>query len=66
MMILCKEEKQLLLEALCEKQVQMVMDNCTSYTSSKYKALEELKIKINTEIPVFDKCKRCNCEDDGK
>ena len=45
-LLLEKEEKQLLLELICDKQIQMIMKNPTTYTSSDYRRLESLKITV--------------------
>lgn len=41
-----KEEETLLLELICNEQIDMIVKDCTKYKSKKYKDLEKLKIKI--------------------
>lgn len=41
-----KEEKNLLLELIVNKQIYMIIKDYTKYKSTKYKMLEKLKIKI--------------------
>lgn len=40
------EEKKLLIEAICDKQIRKIIKDPNSYNSPKYMALEALKIKI--------------------
>lgn len=41
-----KEEKRILLELICDKQIKMIIKNPDSYELDKYKVLESLKLKI--------------------
>ena len=40
------EEKKLLLEIICDEQIQMIVEDHTRYESDRYNRLEELKVKI--------------------
>lgn len=40
------EERQTLIELICDKQTHMIVKDHTKYNSKKYKLLEHLKIKI--------------------
>ena len=39
-------EKELLLALICEEQIRMLIDNPSTYTNSKYKNLESLKVTV--------------------
>lgn len=43
---LSKDDKKMLLELICNEQIHMIVKDNNKYTSDKYRALEELKIKI--------------------
>lgn len=45
-MKLSKQEKKLLIEVICNEQTNMIIKDHSKYSSKRYKALEELKIKI--------------------
>lgn len=40
------DDKMILIELICNKQTKMILNDPTSYDSSFYKKLEELKVKI--------------------
>lgn len=44
--MLNKEEKKLLIELICDRQTQMIINENKNYESDRYKQLEELKVKI--------------------
>lgn len=48
-MIFDKEEKKLLSELISNEQIHMLIKDGSKYESEKYKKLEELKVKINSE-----------------
>ncbi len=41
-----KEYKKILIELICEKQTNMIVENPESYTSKEYNDLEAIKIEI--------------------
>lgn len=41
-----KEEKEVLLDLICSKQIHLILKNHENYESKKYQNLEELKVKI--------------------
>ena len=41
-----KEEKEILIELICDKQNRMIIKDYRKYESKKYKNLEKLKVKI--------------------
>lgn len=41
-----KEEKKTLIELICEKQIDMILEKPNSYNSREYNYLEKLKITI--------------------
>ena len=41
-----KEEKEVLLDLICSKQIHLILKNHKNYENEKYKNLEELKVKI--------------------
>ena len=41
-----KEDKNILIELICKEQTNMIVHNCTSHNSEKYKQLERIKIEI--------------------
>lgn len=41
-----KEEKEVLLDLICSKQIHIILKNHENYESKKYQNLEELKVKI--------------------
>ena len=43
---LSREDKQMMIELICDKQTNMIVKDHTKYDSEKYKKLEELKVKI--------------------
>ena len=44
--MLTKEEKEILVELICDKQNRMIIKDHRKYESKKYKNLEKLKVKI--------------------
>lgn len=46
MILLSKNEKKLLIELICNEQTHMIVKDHSKYESTKYKNLEELKVKI--------------------
>lgn len=44
--MLSKEEKEILVELICDKQNRMIIKDHIKYESKKYKNLEKLKVKI--------------------
>lgn len=44
--MLTKEEKEILVELICDKQNRMIIKDRRKYESKKYKNLEKLKVKI--------------------
>lgn len=42
------EDKKILLELICDKQIHMIIKDNTTYISDKYRKLEELKTKVNS------------------
>lgn len=44
--MLTKEEKEILVELICDKQNRMIIKDHRKYESKKYKSLEKLKVKI--------------------
>lgn len=44
--LLTEENKQMLIELICNEQTHMIVKDNTKYSSDKYKKLEELKIRI--------------------
>ncbi|WP_299054388.1 hypothetical protein [uncultured Eubacterium sp.] len=40
------DKKKLLIELICKEQTEMIVEDHSQYDSDRYKALEELKIKI--------------------
>ena len=57
-----KEERKLFLELICEKQINMIIEDNTKYESYEYKMLEELKIKVNN-LEVKKTCETCACNE---
>lgn len=45
-MNLCKDEKQMIIELICNEQTHMIIKNNNKYKSDRYKKLEKLKIRI--------------------
>jgi len=45
-MKLSKQEKRIIIELICNEQTHMIIKDSSKYSSSKYKELEKLKIKI--------------------
>lgn len=41
-----KEEKEVLLDLICSKQIHLILKNYKNYENEKYQNLEELKVKI--------------------
>ena len=41
-----KEEKEVLLDLICSKQIHLILENHKNYENEKYQNLEELKVKI--------------------
>lgn len=41
-----RKEKRILIELLCKEQTEMIVKDCSLYSSEKYKKLEEMKVKI--------------------
>lgn len=41
-----KEEKEVLLDLICSKQIHLILKNHKNYENKKYQILEELKVKI--------------------
>ena len=41
-----KEQKELLLELICNKQIDMILKNNNNYMNEEYRDLEQLKVKI--------------------
>lgn len=41
-----KEEKEVLLDLICSKQIRLILKNHKNYENEKYQNLEELKVKI--------------------
>ena len=41
-----KEEKEIILDLICSKQIHLILKNHENYESKKYQKLEELKVKI--------------------
>lgn len=41
-----KEEKEILLDLICSKQIHLILKNHKNYENKKYQNLEELKVKI--------------------
>lgn len=39
-------EKKLLIDLICKEQTEMIIEDHSQYDSDRYKALEELKVKI--------------------
>lgn len=46
MIKMCREEKKMLIELICNEQTHIIIKDHTKYESDKYKKLEELKVKI--------------------
>jgi len=40
------EDKKVLINLICKEQTEMIIGDCSLYSSDEYKKLEELKVKI--------------------
>lgn len=51
---LSKTEKNLLIEAMCTEQSQMLKSNSEAYASERYRMLENLKVKLKVDGKARD------------
>lgn len=49
-----KAEKRLLIEAICDLQTNMIVEDSSQYESDKYRDLEALKVKIKNDKETED------------
>ncbi len=52
--MLKEQDKRILIELVCNEQTNMIMSDCMSYTSEKYRELEKLKIKLKNRNTTKD------------
>ena len=51
--MLKEQDKRIMIELVCNEQTKMIMSDCTSYTSDKYRDLEKVKIKLKEREKKF-------------